>query len=374
MEDSINYHNGYIPIYLKGKDLSAKELEERLKRMDINIGKNRNKDILVKKYDNAIEDEENRKNILDLLEKDKQILNIKKKQRTNLPYNMNDSEEMLYNKRNEINQKMVIKGGEVMDENQLKNRINNNNSLNPNIQKGSTNALKDEEEDKEKNNSRINAFEHNRQNKIIQKENKNANNSLNLRVHNSSNILNNQKKSPYNSRMYIEFEDQNKSKMRTFILLILGAFLIYYIIKEILHSSNEVSEMFGLGLFLASVESSMLAFFSSIFLPILFGFLMVCLPLIIICYLFYRWRRSRKIRKLSKKIFQEIKKILENRMDKSMSENEIIQYFSRKYNIDKEFFVKRYLEKELLKLCEKEKSIKFFTDSENGNLFWELRK
>ena len=374
MEDSINYHNGYIPIYLKGKDLSAKELEERLKRMDINIGKNRYKDILVKKYDNAIEDEENRKKILDLLEKDKQILNIKQKQRTNLPFNMNDSEEMLYNKRNEINQKMVIKGGEVMDENQLKNRINNNNSLNPNIQKGSTNALKDEEEDKEKNNSRINAFEHNRQNKIIQKENKNANNSLNLRVHNSSNILNNQNKSPYNSRMYIEFEDQNKSKLRIFILLILGAFLIYYIIKEILHSSNEVSEMFGLGLFLASVESSIFAFFSSIFLPIIFGFLMVCLPLIIICYLFNRWRRNRKIRKLSKKIFQEIKKILEIRMDKSMSENEIIQYFSRKYNIDKEFFVKRYLVKELLKLCEKDKSIKFFTDSENGNLFWELRK
>ena len=374
MEDSINYHNGYIPIYLKGKDLSAKELEERLKRMDINIGKNRNKDILVKKYDNAIEDEEIRKKILDLLEKDKQILNIKQKQRTNLPYNMNDSEEMLYNKRNEINQKMVIKGGEVMDENQLKNRINNNNSLNPNIQKGSTNALKDEEEDKEKNNSRINAFEHNRQNKIIQKENKNANNSLNLRVHNSSNILNNQNKPSYNSRMYIEFEDQNKSKLRIFILLILGAFLIYYIIKEILHSSNEVSEMFGLGLFLASVESSIFAFFSSIFLPILFGFLMVCLPLIIICYLFNRWRRNRKIRKLSKKIFQEIKKILEIRMDKSMSENEIIQYFSRKYNIDKEFFVKRYLVKELLKLCEKDKSIKFFTDSENGNLFWELRK
>ena len=374
MEDTINYHNGYIPIYLKGKDLSAKELEERLKRMDINIGKNRNKDILVKKYDNAIEDEENRKKILDLLEKDKQILNIKQKQRTNLPYNMNDSEEMLYNKRNEINQKMVIKGGEVMDENQLKNRINNNNSLNPNIQKGSTNALKDEEEDKEKNNSRINAFEHNRQNKIIQKENKNANNSLNLRVHNSSNILNNQNKPSYNSRMYIEFEDQNKSKLRIFILLILGAFLIYYIIKEILHSSNEVSEMFGLGLFLASVESSIFAFFSSIFLPILFGFLMVCLPLIIICYLFNRWRRNRKIRKLSKKIFQEIKKILEIRMDKSMSENEIIQYFSRKYNIDKEFFVKRYLVKELLKLCEKDKSIKFFTDSENGNLFWELRK
>jgi len=66
MENSINYHNGYIPTYLKGKDLSSKELEERLKRMDINIGKNRNKDILIKKYDNAIEDEENRKNILDL--------------------------------------------------------------------------------------------------------------------------------------------------------------------------------------------------------------------------------------------------------------------------------------------------------------------
>jgi len=239
MEDSINYHNGYIPIYLKGKDLSSKELEERLKRMDINIGKNRNKDILIKKYDNAIEDEENRKNILDLLEKDKQILNVKQKKRTSLPFNMNDSEEILYNKRNEMNQKMVIKGGEVMDENQLKNRININNSLNQNIQKGSTNALKDEENENGKNNNRINAFDHNRQNKIIQNENKNTNNSLNLKVHNSSNISNNQNKSTYNSRMYIEFEDQNKSKLRTFILLILGAFLIYYIIKEILNSSSE---------------------------------------------------------------------------------------------------------------------------------------
>ena len=60
-------------------------------------------------------------------------------------------------------------------------------------------------------------------------------------------------------------------------------------------------------------------------------------------------------------------------MDKSMSENEIIQYFSRKYNIDKEFFVKRFLEKELIKLCEKDKSIKFFTEHETGNLFWELK-
>ena len=87
---------------------------------------------------------------------------------------MNDSEEILYNKRNEMNQKMVIKGGEVMDENQLKNRININNSLNQNIQKGSTNALKDEENENGKNNNRINAFDHNRQNKIIQNENKNT--------------------------------------------------------------------------------------------------------------------------------------------------------------------------------------------------------
>ena len=78
--------------------------------------------------------------------------------------------EILYNKRNEMNQKMVIKGGEVMDENQLKNRININNSLNQNIQKGSTNALKDEENENGKNNNRINAFAHNRQNKIIQNE------------------------------------------------------------------------------------------------------------------------------------------------------------------------------------------------------------
>ena len=178
---------------------------------------------------------------------------------------MNDSEEILYNKRNEMNQKMVIKGGEIMDEDQLKNRININNSLNQNIQKGSTNALKDEENENGKNNNRINAFDHNRQNKIIQNENKNTNNSLNLKVHNSSNISNNQNKSTYNSRMYIEFEDQNKSKLRTFILLILGAFLIYYIIKEILNSSSEFSEPFGSRMFMAGLESSILAFFPHFF-------------------------------------------------------------------------------------------------------------
>ena len=47
--------------------------------------------------------------------------------------------------------------------------------MNQNIQKGSTNALKDEENENGKNNNRINAFAHNRQNKIIQNENKNTN-------------------------------------------------------------------------------------------------------------------------------------------------------------------------------------------------------
>ena len=76
MEDFLNYNNGSIRIYRKGKDLSLKELEERLNRMEINIGKNRNKDILAKKYDNAIEDEENRQKILDLLERDIKLSSI----------------------------------------------------------------------------------------------------------------------------------------------------------------------------------------------------------------------------------------------------------------------------------------------------------
>ena len=166
--------------------------------------------------------------------------------------------------------------------------------------------------------------------------------------------------------------------MRIFIFLILGGFLIYYIIQEFLGSSSDPSRMFGYedaaaDFILGGLGMGIASFFTASFLPILFGFLMIILPLIIICYLFNRWRRNRKIKKLSKKIFQEIKKILESRMDKSMSENEIIQYFSRKYNIDKEFFVKRFLEKELIKLCEKDKSIKFFTEHETGNLFWELK-
>ena len=378
MEDFLNYNNGSIRIYRKGKDLSLKELEERLNRMEINIGKNRNKDILAKKYDNAIEDEENRQKILDLLERDIKLSSINQKEKRNLPFNTDDSEEKPYNKKNIIAQKMVIKGEEVMDENQLKNRININNSFNQNIHKDPTNALKDEENENAKNNNKINAFDYNRQNKILQKENKNANNSLPLRVHNSSNASNNQNK-PFNTtRMYIEFEDQNKSKLRIFIFLILGGFLIYYIIKEFLGSSSDPSRMFGYedaatDFILGGLGMGIASFFTASFLPILFGFLMIILPFIIICYLFNRWRRNRKIKKLSKKIFQEIKKILESRMDKSMSENEIIQYFSRKYNIDKEFFVKRFLEKELIKLCEKDKSIKFFTEHETGNLFWELK-
>ena len=89
----------------------------------------------------------------------------------------------------------------------------------------------------------------------------------------------------------------------------------------------------------------------------------------------YSLKQKLEFNKLCKQIIEDIKKDLENRMDKSMSENDIVDIYSKKYNIDKNVFIKRYL-KELYKIKKKDHSLKLSLNINNKGekeYIWELR-
>ena len=172
----------------------------------------------------------------------------------------------------------------------------------------------------------------------------------------------------------------SKSKFRIFIYLILLGFLIYYFIIGLSGTTNNDSIKFnenenpiaGMLIALSMLFLPIFAIFTYQMLPILFVLFVIISTFLLICYLFSRCRRNRKFKKLCKLIYEDIKKVLKNRIDNCMSESEIINYYSRKYGIDKNEFISKYI-KQLIKICKNDNSVKFFTDSTNGKIFWELR-
>ena len=91
-------------------------------------------------------------------------------------------------------------------------------------------------------------------------------------------------------------------------------------------------------------------------------------------HLIFKCKQRRNFKKVCKKIFENIKETIKNKMDKCMSETEIIEIFSRQYSIEKDIFIKDYMH-ELNKLRKKDPSFKFFKDWNNEGkkeIFWEL--
>ena len=85
----------------------------------------------------------------------------------------------------------------------------------------------------------------------------------------------------------------------------------------------------------------------------------------------YNYYKRCKFKSLCRKIFEDIKKELKKRESRSMSENEIIVKYSTKYKIKRNSFVNEFL-KELYKLKKKDNSSKI-KYSENGVTIWKLR-
>ena len=251
---------------------------------------------------------------------------------------------------------------------------------------------------KQKNNyNNLNKNERRNNNMEIYQENEseNNNNSINIPVNNNKNNLINRKRyrnyalEKINEENYLEeeenldnnpdIENKNNIELLLYILfLIIGGLLIYFVLKIIFRVSNTLTE--GVTQTVRIVTNPRRLFreliwglIKSILIGILYEYIYITLPLAILSFVIYMLKQRREFNKLCKQIIEDIKKDLENKMDKSMSENEIIDKYSKKYNIDKNIFIKKYL-KALRELRKKDHSLKLSQNNNKGvtETFWEL--
>ena len=251
---------------------------------------------------------------------------------------------------------------------------------------------------KQKNNyNNLNKNERKNNNMEIYQENEseNNNNSINIPVNNNKNNLINRKRyrnyalEKINEENYLEeeenldnnpdIENKNNIELLLYILfLIIGGLLIYFVLKIIFRVSNTLTE--GVTQTVRIVTNPRRLFreliwglIKSILMGILYEYIYITLPLAILSFVIYMLKQRREFNKLCKQIIEDIKKDLENKMDKSISENEIIDKYSKKYNIDKNIFIKKYL-KALRELRKKDHSLKLSQNNNKGvtETFWEL--
>ena len=251
---------------------------------------------------------------------------------------------------------------------------------------------------KQKNNyNNLNKNERRNNNMEIYQENEseNNNNSINIPVNNNKNNLINRKRyrnyalEKINEENYLEeeenldnnpnIENKNNIDLLLYILfLIIGGLLIYFVLKIIFRVSNTLTE--GVTQTVRIVTNPRRLFreliwglIKSILMGILYEYIYITLPLAILSFVIYMLKQRREFNKLCKQIIEDIKKDLENKMDKSISENEIIDKYSKKYNIDKNIFIKKYL-KALRELRKKDHSLKLSQNNNKGvtETFWEL--
>ena len=251
---------------------------------------------------------------------------------------------------------------------------------------------------KQKNNyNNLNKNERRNNNMEIYQENEseNNNNSINIPVNNNKNNLINRKRyrnyalEKINEENYLEeeenldnnpdIENKNNIELLLYILfLIIGGLLIYFVLKIIFRVSNTLTE--GVTQTVRIVTNPRRLFreliwglIKSILMGILYEYIYMTLPLAILSFVIYMLKQRREFNKLCKQIIEDIKKDLENKMDKSISENEIIDKYSKKYNIDKNIFIKKYL-KALRELRKKDHSLKLSQNNNKGvtETFWEL--
>ena len=110
---------------------------------------------------------------------------------------------------------------------------------------------------------------------------------------------------------------------------------------------------------------------------ILWKYIYITLPLAIISYIAYTFNKKYEFKNIFKKIIEDIKRDLRNMpLDengrKSMSEKDIILKYSKKYKIEYNIFVRKYL-KELNNLRKKDHSLKQSQMVDN-QIRWELNE
>ena len=288
------------------------------------------------------------------------------------------------------------------DFNNLEKKLNDKFKNDYNNKKNLSNQYNDNYKQKEINYNKLNNNERKKNYRDIYQENEyeNNNNSINIPVNNNNNnnLINRKRYRNYalekiNEENYLEEEGEeiqdntsnieNKSNIDLLLyilFIILGGLLIYFVLKIIFRVSNTLTE--GVTQTVRIVTNPKKLFreliwglIKAILMGILYEYIYVTLPLAVLSFVIYMLKKRREFNKLCKQIIEDIKKDLENKMDKSMSENEIIDKYSQKYNIDKNIFIKKYL-KALRELRKKDHLLKLSQNINSKGVtetIWELR-
>ena len=323
-------------------------------------------------------------------------------QKINIPRNLEQSEEESINNGNS---KEILIKDRILDENQIRALQNKNknkqkerdinvsdfnsniriidkNEIDP-VYKMFNSQINYAKFHSNKNNTQYNTNNDDSKEKFNQ-EKENKNDSQPIKIQEKVNDLNDKKR----NRHYIETTEE-KLKCRTIIfrviiciiIIYIGVFLFYPIDTNRVNFTNQLGdqEIFGGINSIAGI----------IFLLLITPFLLVNLPtIILICFIYtlfvlsifffwymvYKCCQKRDFKNLCREIFNDIKKILANKIDKCMSENEIIERFSRKYDITINTFYKKYI-KELDKLRKSDGKIKLFEEYNSKGekeIIWEL--
>ena len=319
-----------------------------------------------------------------------------------------DNRNQFYNERKEYNNSPIDKNERKKelyindrDFNNLEKKLNDKFKNDYNNKKNLSNQYNDNYKQKEINYNKLNNNERKKNYRDIYQENEyeNNNNSINIPVNNNNNNLINRKRyrnyalEKINEENYLEEEGEeiqdntsnieNKSNIDLLLyilFIILGGLLIYFVLKIIFRVSNTLTE--GVTQTVRIVTNPKKLFreliwglIKAILMGILYEYIYVTLPLAILSFVIYMLKKRREFNKLCKQIIEDIKKDLENKMDKSVSENEIIDKYSQKYNIDKNIFIKKYL-KALRELRKKDHLLKLSQNINSKGVtetIWELR-
>ena len=317
----------------------------------------------------------------------------------------NEKQEEYYNfpqKKNETKEKL-IKDDIIFNnlEDKLNNNFINENSNKMNHLKGlkSNNLTEQFNNTYKRSNFNYNqTYRNENKNEFRQPphekdNNKNNNNYLSIPVNNN---LNNRTRyrnyalETINEEINIEEEEiqngisnrENKSNIDMFLyilLLIIGSLLLYFVLKIIFRAGNTFAEGVTQTIRVISNPKKLLrdliwGLIKSVLIGILYDYISITLPMSIFSFAIYLYKQKRDFEALCKQIIEDIKTDLENKMDKSMSENDIINIYSKKYNINKNTFIKKHLIK-LYQLRKKDHSLKIsqnINDKGEKETIWEL--
>ncbi len=146
------------------------------------------------------------------------------------------------------------------------------------------------------------------------------------------------------------------------LLVMISAIILYIVIKAFLRFGNAVTRTVSNTVEVITnpryiIRDLLWGLIKSLLLGIVWNYIQVTLPLAIISFVIYKYKKKYEFKQLCKKIIKEIQEEVNKRKNKSITESEIIDIFSKKYKIDKDIFIKKHY-KELCALRKKEPILK----------------